>query len=201
MSTSAVPAPSSRTVFTALTVWFFAAFVLSAMGYVRGALPLGIVASLTVACGIALLSSESAQKVAAHGSLRGIVAFHLIRILAGIAFLSEAAAGTLPRNIAIGAGIGDIAVGLLAIPLLVFAFPIDTDLKRRVVLAWNAVALADILLVLTGGAATIGARSDALLRMTELPMSLLPTFVVPLVLVTHGIIFWRLLRKEREPLP
>ncbi|MCA1732155.1 MAG: hypothetical protein LC732_00970 [Acidobacteria bacterium] len=201
MSTGAVPAPSSRTVFTALTVWFFAAFVLSAMGYVRGALPLGIVASLTVACGIALLSSESAQKIAAHGSLRGMVGFHLIRILAGIAFLSEAAAGRLPRSLAIGAGFGDIVVGLLAIPLLVFAFPIDTELKRRVVLAWNAVALADILLVLIGGAAMIGARSDAQLRMTELPMSLLPTFVVPLVLVTHGIIFWRLLRKEREPLP
>lgn len=201
MATSEVPASSSRTVFTALTVWFFAAFVLSAMGYVRGTLPLVIVASLTVVCGIALLSSESAQKVAAHGSLRGIVAFHLIRILAGIAFLSEAAAGTLPRSLAIGAGIGDIVVGLLAIPLLVFAFPIDTELKRRAVLAWNAVALADILLVLIVGAATTGAGSDALSRMTMLPMSLLPTFVVPLVLVTHGIIFWRLLRSEKEPLP
>jgi hypothetical protein len=201
MSTSVVPAASVRNVFTALTVWFFAAFALSAMGYVRGAYPPMIVASLTVVCGIALLSAESFQKVAAHGSIRRMVAFHLVRILAGAAFLVEAAADTLPRSVAIGAGVGDIAIGLLAIPVLLYAFPIDTSRKRRVVLAWNSVALADILLVLVAGAATLGDRPDALSRMTELPMSLLPTFIVPLVLVTHGLIFWRLLRKDRERLP
>jgi hypothetical protein len=201
MSTSVVPAASARTVFTAITLWFFAAFALSAMGYVRGASPPMIVASLTVVCGIAILSAESFQKVAAHGSLWWMVAFHLVRVLAGVAFLVEAAAGTLPRSVAIGAGVGDIAIGLLAIPLLMYAFPIDTSRKRNAVLAWNSVALADILLVLASGAAALGTRPDALIRMTELPMSLLPTFIVPLVLVTHGLIFWRLLRKDQEPLP
>ena len=201
MSTSVVPAASARTVFTALTVWFFAAFALSAMGYVRGTSPPMIVASLTVVCGIAIFSAESFQKVAAYGSLRRMVAFHLVRILAGAAFLVEAAAGTLPRSVAIGAGVGDIAIGLLAIPILLYAFPIDTSRKRSAVLAWNSVALADILLVLVAGAATLGGSREALRRMTELPMSLLPTFIVPLVLVTHGLIFWRLLRKDRERLP
>jgi hypothetical protein len=160
-----------------------------------------IVASLTVVCGIALMSAESFQKVAAYGSVRWMVAFHLVRVLAGAAFLAEAASGTLPRSFAIGAGVGDVAVGLLAIPVLLYAFPIDTIRKRNAVLAWNAVALADILLVLLAGAATLGDRPEALGRMTELPMSLLPTFIVPLVLVTHGLIFWRLLRKDRERLP
>ncbi|MFN2239550.1 MAG: hypothetical protein ABR524_09165 [Thermoanaerobaculia bacterium] len=201
MSTSVVPAASARTVFTALTVWFFAAFALSAMGYVRGTSPPMIVASLTVVCGIAIFSAESFQKVAAHGSLRRMVGFHLVRILAGAAFLVEAAAGTLPRSVAIGAGVGDIAIGLLAIPVLLYAFPIDTSRKRRAVLVWNSVALADILLVLVAGAATLGGNREALRRMTELPMSLLPTFIVPLVLVTHGLIFWRLLQKDRERLP
>lgn len=201
MATRAASAAESRTVFTTLTIWFFAAFALSAMGYLEGELPPMIVASLTIALGIAVLTIEPFQKAAARGALRGMVAFHLVRILAGAAFLAEAAAGRLPRGIAIGAGVGDIVVGLLAIPLLLFAFPIDSEGKRRAVLAWNAVALLDILLVLGGGVASMRSNPAALARMTELPLSLLPSFIVPIVLVTHGIIFWRLTRKEREPLP
>ena len=66
------------------------------------------------------------------------------------------------------------------------------------ILAWNVFGLADILNVLRGAIQLGLADPDQVAVMTAFPMSLLPTFVVPLVTVTHVLIFVRLWRLRTE---
>lgn len=61
--------------------------------------------------------------------------------------------------------------------------------QRRALLAWNVFGLADMLLVVAGAVRLFVADPTAGAVMQRLPMSLLPTFVVPLVLASHVLLF------------
>ena len=122
-------------------------------------------------------------------NLRGFVAFHLTRFV-GVAFLVLYALGTLPGEFAITAGWGDIitAIGALWIVLL-SPNPLD---QRRLLLLWNVFGLADILLVVVTATRIALRTPQELLPIVTFPMSLVPTFVVPIVIASHVLIFWRL---------
>ena len=84
-------------------------------------------------------------------------------------------------------GWGDIVVAATALLLLIFR-PTSATVYRL----WNIAGLADILMVVftaTRLALQDAASMAALLR---LPLSLLPTFLVPLIIFTHIVIFFRL---------
>ena len=121
--------------------------------------------------------------------LRRIVALHIVRF-AGIAFLVLHHRGKLPYGFAVPAGIGDIVIATLALPV-VFA-PLNHEARQRAVSIWNIAAVADLLLVLATATRINLADPDSLYALTELPLSLVPTFLMPLLLATHVIIFIRL---------
>ena len=119
--------------------------------------------------------------------MRPLVAVHLVRF-AGIYVLWLSSRGLLPRDFAMSAGWGHIVVAALAAIVLLVARP-DTKTGRTAILAWNVIGVLGVLYVFA--TATRMASTDALVQggFTSLPLSLLPTFLAPLIIVTHVLIF------------
>jgi hypothetical protein len=66
--------------------------------------------------------------------------------------------------------------------------------SRSLVLFWNSFGLFDIVLVVMT-ALRVGLRDwQSMAALRELPLSLLPTFFVPLIIVSHILIFIRIAR-------
>jgi hypothetical protein len=117
-----------------------------------------------------------------------LIALHLTRVV-GFYFLLLSQQGLLPAGFAKPAGIGDAVVATLA--LLILAAPFLRQ-SRPILLTWNTLGLIDILLVVTG-ALRFGLRDLQSMRaLRVLPLSLLPTFLVPLIIATHVLLFVRL---------
>ena len=128
--------------------------------------------------------------------LRSLVLFHVTRFV-GIYFLVLYRRGELAYAFAVPGGIGDIIVAALAV--VVVFMPLSPAHQLRAIYVWNVVGFIDILLVVTA-AARIGLNGGIGLRpLTYLPLSLLPTFLVPLIIASHLAIFARLRRLEHSP--
>lgn len=119
--------------------------------------------------------------------------------LLGVFFLFLAAAGRLGGPFPQAAGWGDIAVGLLALPLA--AALARGTASHAGVAAWNYLGAADLILAVTLG--TISTNGFALqvisagagsAAIAQLPWSLIPTVLVPFYLILHGIVFAQLRR-------
>jgi hypothetical protein len=130
-----------------------------------------------------------------------LVAIHLTRVVAGINFLILAANGTLPREFALLAGWGDIAVGAAVVPVLMFCVPVRTSGQRLALVVWNTAGLLDILTVLGNGMRLLGKQPELALPFTALPLALLPLFLVPLVICAHLWIFAWTSASDSQPLP
>src|SRR3954470_22697053 len=120
--------------------------------------------------------------------LRSLVLLHVTRFV-GIYFLILYQREQLPRAFAVPAGMGDIIVATMALPVA-FA-PLDASARRRAIVIWNVVGFIDILMVVFTAARLNLANPFQLRALTYLPLSLLPTFLVPLIIATHIIIFVR----------
>jgi hypothetical protein len=108
----------------------------------------------------------------------------------GVIFLILFASGKLPGLFAWPAGVGDIAVGLLA-PVVGLAYARAPRDAAGLVRAWNVFGILDLVVAVTTGFMTapsalqpiqVEPNSDL---MTVLPMVLIPVFLVPLSIVLH----------------
>lgn len=128
--------------------------------------------------------------------LRALVLFHVTRFI-GFYFLLLYRRGELPRAFAVPGGWGDIIVATLA--LAVCLPPMTDSTRRRALTIWNAIGFVDIaLVVITAG--RLGMQNNFQLRaLTYLPLSLLPTFLVPLIVASHVVIYLRLRRESISP--
>ncbi len=127
--------------------------------------------------------------------------------IAGFTFLALYAAGILPGVFALPAGWGDIAIGATA-PLA--ALKLANFSRRRSFIFWQILGILDLVLAVTLGTAArlISPHGVTTEVMTVLPMSLIPTFAVPLLIMLHVICIAQARQwKERqyshvgEPLP
>ncbi len=193
------PAPAGTApVLAAAGAWLLGAVLLGASGWMRTLRPPApqlILAGLTIALLVAARSWSPLREFVRTVDLRVLALFHLTRFV-GFYFLALHARGELPWAFAVPGGWGDIAVAATALPLLLVR-P-DTPAGRRVYLVWNVLGLLDILgVVLT--AARLAFRDPGSMRaLLELPLSLLLTFVVPIVVATH---VWMLGRLTRPRIP
>jgi hypothetical protein len=126
--------------------------------------------------------------------LRTLILLHLVRFV-GIYFLILHQRGELPARFAITAGWGDIIVAIGALILVLFP---ALRQSTRTVLIWNTVGLIDILLVVTTAAGLAFADRESMGALTRLPLSFLPTMVVPLIISTHVAILVRLLKRPED---
>ena len=73
--------------------------------------------------------------------------------------------------------------------------------KRRLALAflvWNIAGFADILFVVSTAARLGLAEPQSMKALTEFPLALLPTFLVPIIIATHLLIFFRLAVDQKK---
>jgi hypothetical protein len=188
---------SGKWIVVLLSIWFIAAAAISASGLLtslRAPAPQIIIVMLTLAVLAGASWIPGLRRWVDCTDVRAFVALHITRLFAGIYFLVVAERGVLPRAFAWPAGYGDIAVGLTAIVLIAFvpsnaAGAASYQWWYR---AWNLFGLADILMVV-GNAARVGVSSPiSMAPLLHLPLSVLPTFLVPLIIATHVILFRRL---------
>jgi uncharacterized membrane protein len=104
--------------------------------------------------------------------------------IAGFTFLALYAAGLLPGVFALPAGWGDIAIGATA-PLV--AMKLADFHHRRGFIVWQMLGIFDLVNAVGMGtlARWISPHGVPTQVMTGLPMSLIPTFAVPLFFVLH----------------
>lgn len=126
--------------------------------------------------------------------LRALVLLHVTRFV-GIYFLLLHERGELPTAFALPGGWGDIVVASLVLP--VCFLPLSESTRRRAISIWNVIGGVDLLLVVFTAARLGWEDMNQMRALTYLPLSLLPTFLVPLLLASHAIIFLRL----RQPSP
>ncbi len=179
-----------------LVVWLLLAAGLGASGELQHLRPPGpqlILLGLTAALLLLWWLSRGVRACVGRVRLRALVGLHLTRFV-GLYFLYLCGEGELPRAFAVPAGWGDIAIATGAAVSLIFWSSFGR--KRPWLMAWNTLALIDIIFVVVS-AGRIGITDpSAMAALLRLPLSLLPTFLVPLIIVTHVVIYSRL-RGER----
>jgi hypothetical protein len=177
---------------------WFAAAVYAGQSLVLQRLPAPAVPAIVFALTAVLLAAytrvSGVRRWVDDLDVRTLVLLHVTRFV-GLAFLYLYRRGQLPYAFAVPGGIGDIIVATLALPVALA--PLDPAQRRRAVSIWNVIGLVDILLVVSTAIRLNLADPSQMLALTHLPLSLLPTFLVPLIVATHIIIFIRLARTDQ----
>ena len=175
-----------------LWLWFFAALAIGHFLLLQQ-LPApaiqGILFGLTGILLLAYFRIAAVRSAIDALDLRALVLLHVTRFV-GFYFLHLYALGELPYGFAVPGGYGDIIVASLA--LLVIMLPLAPARRYRALYLWNVIGLVDILLVVLSGARLGRADPTSMQALTYLPLSLLPTFLVPLIIASHVVIFRRL---------
>ncbi len=130
-----------------------------------------------------------------------LVGLQVYRVLGAI-FLFDWARGTIPGAFALPAGIGDVAVGLLALPAALRVAS-NTPSGRKAGIYWNLLGLADFVgAISTGWLSSPGplqllARDHPNVRLGTFPIVLVPAFAVPFSIILH-VLSIRQLRRSAE---
>jgi hypothetical protein len=104
----------------------------------------------------------------------------------GFTFLLLEARGILPAIFALPAGYGDMAIGMTA---TFAAWKLANPARRNSFIAWQLLGITDLITAVSFGttARLLSPHGPSMEAMTVLPLSLVPTFLVPLFFVFHVI--------------
>ena len=182
-----------------LVAWGALAAAVGAAGLVaRSPVPPPVILGGLVFAGIAAYwSSEAVRESVRAIPLAALVAIHLVRLV-GAWFIVLYRRGELPFAFAVPGGWGDVLAAAGAAGILAGAIPARNRARRGVVLAWNVLAFLDILYVVSTAARIFLVEPDALTPLTRFPLSLLPTFFVPLIVLSHLRIFGALRETQQS---
>ena len=195
MTASTIAAPRlPRAAGVAVIVWLALALLAGATGFLAR-LPFPgpqlIFLALLAATLVAATSVPVVRAWVDALPLRTLIGINAVRFI-GIAFLVLAARGEMAPVFAARAGWGDIATAALALILVAGSEP-RTQLQRGLTHAWNAFGLLDLVVaVATATAVTLQGSTPGVAPILYLPLVLVPTFIVPIFLANHIIIFRRL---------
>lgn len=191
-------------VLTCIAGWFLAVLGISLFGLLRAGpssmpIPIGVALLVPLVLGIlAYARSTQFRHLLLRADLRWLIGVQLWRIAGGL-FLLDYARHQLPASFALPAGIGDVLVGLAA-PFVAVAAASGTRAARRIVIGWCVAGIADLIVAVTMGVLNAPGKLGLLAGevttapLLELPLSLIPTFFVPLSILLHLVV----LRRSRE---
>jgi hypothetical protein len=181
-----------------LGVWFLSALGGSLLGVFdsgpRPPLPLGLAAVVPVAAFVACyLTWARFREFVLSLDLRALALAQTFRVV-GIVFIVLYFLGALPGVFALPAGWGDFAVGVTA-PVVAWYW--KRPFPYKTFIAWNVLGCLDLVSAVSLGVLAsptpVGVLAgDVTTRlMGQFPLSLVPTFFVPLLLILHLICFAR----------
>ncbi|MFZ1017151.1 MAG: hypothetical protein WAN39_04680 [Candidatus Cybelea sp.] len=164
--------------------------------------PPAIFASAAAALSIAWVFSPQFRRAMLSIPLQTLVGLNVLRVL-GVFFVLKYFAHELAAPFGPVAGLGDTITGLLAIPL---AISIARGSLRKSSLAWwNAFGALDLFTALALGALSqdgvpfrLFFGEPGLAAMTQLPSVIVPTILVPIYLLVHLTVAYRL---AQAPVP
>ena len=175
-------------------LWLLTAVYLGAAGRVaawRPPLPQIVLAGLTALVLVAVVALARFRRWLRALDLRWLVAFHLTRFVGVYFLVLYYRDGALPYAFAVPGGWGDILIATLALGLLASVRQLET--LRGLVGIWNTLGLIDILFVVATASRLALADPDSMNALLHLPLSLLVTFLVPLIIADHVVVFWRVI--------
>jgi hypothetical protein len=190
----------NRRVLLGLLIWLALAFVVGATGLLAAIgppFPQLVLGALTVAVLAACRWVPALRAWVLSVDLRALVLFHVTRFV-GFYFLALYGRGELPWAFAVPGGWGDIAVAAGSL-IVVAAAARSGRVGWWAYLVWNAAGLVDILLVVATAARLALTMPGSMRALTVLPLNLLLTFVVPIIIATHVVIFARCGRAGGRP--
>ena len=123
-----------------------------------------------------------------------LASIHVIRIF-GVVFLIGISQGIIAPTFGYVAGIGDILIGVTAIPMA-YVIKKGHSWARRGSIIWNSIGMADLVAAIYLGVTTSQFSAATSATMTTWPWIIIPTVGVPSLLTIHFVIFW-LLRRYR----
>ena len=175
-----------------LLAWFLLALGGSLLGVFdsgsRPPLLLGLAFVVPVGAFVAgYLTSARFREFVLSLDLRALALAQTVRVV-GIVFVILYFLGALPGVFALPAGWGDFAVGVTA-PVVAWYW--KRPFPYRTFVVWNALGTVDLVSAVTLGvlasASPVGVLAgDVTTRlMGQFPLSLIPTFFVPLLLIFH----------------
>jgi hypothetical protein len=164
--------------------------------------PPAIFAAAAAALSIAWVFSAQFRRAMLSIPLQTLVGLNVLRVL-GVFFVLKYFAHELAAPFGPVAGLGDTITGLLAIPL---AISIARGSLRKSSLAWwNAFGALDLFTALALGALSqdgvpfrLFFGEPGLTAMTQLPSVIVPTILVPIYLLVHLTVAYRL---AQAPVP
>jgi hypothetical protein len=175
-----------------LWTWFLAALIVGGLGLLRP-LPSAALSGLLLGLTALLLATSfgipDVRAWLRTVDLRALVLLHVSRLI-GYAILFLYRQGRLPYALAVPGGWGDIIVAVLALAVVVI--PMRPSLRHHAYIIWNTIGLMNVLLLTTTVVRLGFVQPWQLGALRLLPCSMLPTFLIPLIITTHVIIFERL---------
>jgi hypothetical protein len=145
---------------------------------------------------IGLWQSESIARLVAAIPLHWLVAAQVYRVAGGIVLVLWAD-GRMPWQFALPAGIGDVATASVAV-VVAALLARNAIGAHRATYAWCLFGIADIVVATVMGAMTSPAAAHLLaleapnVLIASYPLVMHPFYGVPLALVLHGFVLWRL---------
>lgn len=132
-----------------------------------------------------LAASQKFRQFAFSLNPRVLTYLQTWRVL-GVVFVVLEAHGVLPAIFALPAGYGDIAIGATA---SLVAATLAVPSHRSSFIVWQILGIVDLVAAVGLGttARLLSPQGPGMTTMTVLPLSLIPTFVVPLLLMFHVI--------------
>jgi len=179
-----------------LGLWFGVVAVASHAGSFvteAGQPPLALLIAVTLPIllfAVAYLAFEPFRRFVREGDPVLLTNVQSWRILGGT-FVVLLSFGLLPATFALPAGLGDMAIGITA-PFI--ARLVGTPFRWRPLFAvWQVLGILDLVVAVGTGAGTrafpqLGGgpvNGELMIVMSQLPLSLIPTFAVPLFIILH----------------
>jgi hypothetical protein len=190
-------------------LWTGLAAALAGANLFLGTNPVGpptigtMIAFPLVATAVAASVSPSVRAALLGMPMPFLVGLNVWRVAGGF-FLLLAAAGRLAGPFPTSAGWGDVITGVLALPVAWLAL---RGQGKSLVWAWNAFGMLDLVAALALGIISANGSPLQIIHAGKgseavqmLPWSLIPTVLVPIYLIVHGIIFAKLAQtSQRAP--
>ncbi len=190
---------NSKKVLIIASAWLLAALTAGASGLFTTLVPpfpQAVLLGLVIVLLFAFAFSAGFRDWCLSVDVRALALFHLTRFV-GVYFLILYSQGRLPFDFAVPGGWGDIVTAAGVVILVLFVRPAGKA-GWSLYLLWNLFCFLVILFVVATAAGLAFSEPGSMGELLRLPLNLLLTFVVPIIIFTHIVIFTRLFRSGKR---